>query len=250
MSYCHLVSSVRLEFSTREVELLRSRLEANSCLPGRLTITPNPPIPGGTVSVVYSPAGGPLAAAPVVNLGRGTNDWANGQSIEAVMVRNGDNWELTHEVPQDAFSVVYYLRNAGNVFDNNDSVDWRFATNQGFEPKPTPLFDRVSITPDPPIYGRQATITYRPGGTLLNTSTSVNIHRGVNGWDTVLESLPMTFQAQDGTWTVDWMIQPDATSIEFVFNEAATIWDNNSGDDWHFRTVPPPSDLPESWMIF
>lgn len=249
MSYCHLVASVRLEFSQREVDLMRNSLDASSCLPGPVSVSPNPPLPDQPVTVTYDPAGGPLAQAPTVFVRRGSNNWGNGQVTDAAMTRNGAVWEYTYQAPADAYSLHYYFRNlAGNVGDDNDGYHWRFATDQGFVPLPTPLPDRVIIEPDPPLTGRQALISYKAGGTPLNTSAAVFIHRGLSGWQTVLGNAPMTFDEATASWQYRWEIPEDATSIEFVFTDGESNWDNNNGDDWHFRTVDP-TYTSSNWTI-
>lgn len=251
MSYCHLVSTVRLEFSPREIALIRGRLSAVGCLPGRVTVEPNPPVAGAPVTVRYEPAGGPLQGLPGMQLGRGFNDWTNGQAFADAMTVSGSGWEATYTVPAQAYSIVHYLRapfESDFVYDNNDWNDWRFAVSNGVDPVPLLQSDRVTISPDPPQRGRPVSIRFNAIPGVLVGAAAMNIHRGVNGWDEILSPLPMT-RLDGDEWVVQWPVGETVNSIEFVFNNTQDIWDNNMGEDWHFLTVEAPPISFEGWML-
>ncbi|MDK2970352.1 MAG: hypothetical protein PWP23_107 [Candidatus Sumerlaeota bacterium] len=101
----------------------------------------------------------------------------------------------------------------------------------------------VTITPQPPVRGENATITYDATGRALQGATQVNIHLGQNNWDSVVTPDPAMTSQGSNTWTHTFTVAQDATQIDFVFNDGAETWDNNSGQDWHFTTTEA-SDTP------
>jgi hypothetical protein len=44
----------------------------------------------------------------------------------------------------------------------------------------------------------------------------------------------MTFNSTAGTWSITVPVASTATQLDFVFNNGASTWDNNSGADWHY----------------
>ncbi|MEO8377014.1 MAG: hypothetical protein ABI579_05025, partial [Candidatus Sumerlaeota bacterium] len=100
---------------------------------------------------------------------------------------------------------------------------------------------RAAITPDPVVRGQQATITYKPAGTALESAGNIYIHQGKNGWQSILAPRPALTNGGNGDWTHTFTVDADAASIDCVFTTQATgdsgTWDNNGGADWHFTTV-------------
>ncbi|GAB5495182.1 MAG: hypothetical protein Phyf2KO_02620 [Phycisphaerales bacterium] len=95
--------------------------------------------------------------------------------------------------------------------------------------------DRVVLEPETPIAGESVTITYDPQGGPLVGANSVFLHYGFNGWSSVNPTDPlMSYDAVDQTWSVNVPIASNATQLDIVFNDGSGIWDNNSGQDWHF----------------
>jgi hypothetical protein len=67
-----------------------------------------------------------------------------------------------------------------------------------------------------------------PGGT-----DPVYVHIGHSDWQDVVTPDPaMTWDAGEEAWSYTYSIPGSATSVEFVFNDGAGTWDNNSGADW------------------
>ncbi|MCC6547331.1 hypothetical protein IT570_09200 [Candidatus Sumerlaeota bacterium] len=114
---------------------------------------------------------------------------------------------------------------------------------------------RVTINPSPAVRGEEATITYKPAGGPLASAPSIYIHRGKNGWQSILSPRPALTDQGNGEWTHTFTVDADATAIDCVFTTTSTggagTWDNNGGADWHFSTVasdatatPSPSPSP------
>lgn len=245
MSYCNLNGSIRLEFSQREIDLMRSYLDASPCLPGPVAFSPDPPVVGKPLTITYDPAGRVLEGAATVWLMRTENDFASGSYYTLPMVRSGAFWQQTYTVPAGAYSAVIGFHNGAGTYDNYSNRYWRQAVDSGTDPVPPIPADRVAITPDPPIAGRDVTIVYTATGTTLAGAGAVEMQRGLDGWKVALDRLPMTSTATD-TWTATWPIPADAKSIEFDFTDGTATWDNNNQDDWHFRTVEGVGD---EWMV-
>ncbi|MBL7052281.1 MAG: hypothetical protein ISS00_00860, partial [Candidatus Marinimicrobia bacterium] len=58
------------------------------------------------------------------------------------------------------------------------------------------------------------------------------------GWQSVITPDPtMTFDADSSKWVYTYTISSSATSVDFVFNDGGSIWDNNGGQDWHIAVL-------------
>ncbi len=90
----------------------------------------------------------------------------------------------------------------------------------------------VTLTPAAPAAGQNVSITYNPAGRVLAGASQVRLHVGFNNWTTVINPDP-TMTLSSGVWTTTIAIPPTATQLDFVFNNGAGVWDNNSGQDWH-----------------
>ncbi len=97
---------------------------------GRATWFPDPVYPTNLFTVIYNPAGGPLATASMVNLYHGFDGF---QGITEPLMTNigvGSNlWTITIQIPSNRNSVVDLLfkgvnGTVSNVFDNNSTFDW------------------------------------------------------------------------------------------------------------------------------
>ncbi|MEM9411533.1 MAG: carbohydrate binding domain-containing protein, partial [Planctomycetota bacterium] len=92
----------------------------------------------------------------------------------------------------------------------------------------------VVVSPDPPEAGESVAIEYDSAGRPLAGSAQVWIHYGVNGWSTVYDDLPMSFDATSNKWTISVDLPGNAEVLDIVFNDGGGVWDNNDGQDWHF----------------
>ena len=87
-----------------------------------------------------------------------------------------------------------------------------------------------------PVAGESVTIYYDLDcrGVLPSGTDPVYIHIGHSGWLDVLSPDPaMTYDAGEKAWSYTYSIPSSATAVDFVFNDGAGTWDNNSGGDWH-----------------
>jgi hypothetical protein len=125
------------------------------------------------------------------------------------------------------------------------SVDTsRFVSFTVPDPAAAKNLGRVSINPNPPQRARSLTITYDAAGGPLAGASQVYIHRAKNNWSTIVSPDPAMTPGTGSTWTHTFVVDADANQIEFVFNNGAGTWDNNSGQDWKITTIEPPTDDP------
>lgn len=102
-----------------------------------------------------------------------------------------------------------------------------------------PSGDAASWFPEIPTAGENVTIYYDLAeGSLPNDTNPVKIHIGHSGWQSVITPDPtMTFDADSSKWVYTYTISSSATSVDFVFNDGGSIWDNNGGQDWHIAVL-------------
>jgi hypothetical protein len=92
-------------------------------------VTPDPLVAGGSATVVYNPAGRPLAGATTVRLHYGYNDWSQVASPDASMSWNAKTQRWTATVPliASASQFDFAFTNGSGVWDNNAGNDWHIA---------------------------------------------------------------------------------------------------------------------------
>ena len=207
----------------------------------------SPAAPNGCdpVTIRYYPTGRALATATGVFIHVGRNGWQDTVSPDPAMTKVGTYWEYSYVLPTNTTIIDVVFNNGAGVWDNNGGADWHVAvTNCGAAPEPLPT---VSFSPTNAAACDPITITYNPSGRPLLGANPVKIHVGHNGWqDVILPNPSMT--ASGANWTYVYAPPPGATNIDVVFNDGASTWDNNDGDDWHFDVADCP-DLPTGLAI-
>lgn len=124
----------------------------------RVRVTPPFPAPGGTATIAYDPAGGPLEGAPAVALHWGVDAFSAASTLP--MARNPDGtFAATLDIPAAATNrLAFCFKNdpdAPTAWDNNHHRDWQAL----FDPLPAPPPARPAayapvhtplVTDDPP----------------------------------------------------------------------------------------------------
>ncbi len=105
---------------------------------GRTCVSPQTPAAGSSVTVQYSPSGGPIAGASAVNIHLGWNGWHPAISPDAAMSFNSasNRWEYTVVVSQTATQLDCVFNNNANTWDNNNGQDWHFTVSPNANPQP------------------------------------------------------------------------------------------------------------------
>ncbi|MBI5154031.1 hypothetical protein HZA57_02240 [Candidatus Poribacteria bacterium] len=221
--------------------------ETQLAVPARVSITPDPPIRGESATIRYNPAGTLLESEPKILIHLGTNDWTFVEMPQPELKKNADGtWEHTFTVYDDAQHLDVAFTAGEKKWDNNNGADWFFPTaGAGYK--------RIEFTPNPPVVGEEAALVYDPKGSPLAGSEMVIIHLGRNKWAKIVEPDPLLAKREDGRFEYKFLVDPDARELDFVFHDANDVWDNNDGEDWHFKTiagkaaakaVPPPASEP------
>lgn len=194
----------------------------------------SPPVPGfgETVEITYQAHLGPISNANPASIHVGADDWIN--LVDTPMTSQGTGtWTYTYAVPAAASNRVacaFHDEQAPANWDNNGGNDWEATV------------DRVGVSPYPPVAGQACTIRYEDQGGPLAGEAAINIHLGYNGWSTIVSPDPaMTFHAGSGRWEYAFAVPTNAAQLDIVFNDGGSVWDNNSGMDWHraVQAAPP-----------
>jgi hypothetical protein len=126
----------------------------------RVRVSPPFPSPGGTATVTYNPAGGPLAGAGAVALHWGVDKFDAAST--AVMSRNpGGTFTATLDIPSSATNrLAFCFKNNpdtdnATIWDNNHGRDWQALFDPLPDlpaPRPVPYapFHSPVVTDDPP----------------------------------------------------------------------------------------------------
>jgi hypothetical protein len=81
-------------------------------------------------------------------------------------------------------------------------------------------------------------ISYNPAGGPLAGASQVYLHYGFNNWSPVVApDAAMSWNATDSVWNLSVPVNPQANQLDLVFNNGAGVWDNNTGQDWHFNVT-------------
>ncbi|MCB2155721.1 hypothetical protein KQI84_12625 [bacterium] len=151
-------------------------------IPNQVAISPDPAPAGGSVTVLYDPASGPLAGHSSVNIHHGYDGWSGVSDV--AMSQNVDGfWEVTYTVNASATSSIDMVFYDGGTWDNNGGNDWHFSVSTGPTPTPTATPTPTdSPTPSPtPTASPTPSPTPTPTDTPTPTPTATPYWSG-NGW--------------------------------------------------------------------
>lgn len=96
-------------------------------------LSPNTPIAGQNVQIVYLPGDDLLAGASTVRAHVGFNSWETVLSPDAQMTFEpiDESWRCTVFVPANATQLDVVFNDGAGVWDNNNGFDWHFAVQPG-----------------------------------------------------------------------------------------------------------------------
>jgi 1,4-alpha-glucan branching enzyme len=153
-----------------------------------VTVVPDPPMRGESVTIQYNASGRVLQGAAQVSIHLGWNSWSTVIDPDPAMTSVGtDLWEHTVTVPVDAGQLDCVFNDGAGTWDNNDSNDWHIPTSMDISGFP------LGATLIPSSQG---------GGVAFRVwapnASSVNVPGQFNGWDT--GAAPMTADG-GGIWS-------------------------------------------------
>jgi autotransporter-associated beta strand protein len=105
---------------------------------GVVSVNPDPPVAGQTVTVRYNPAGRPLQNAGQVYLHYAINSWDNRVVPRPAMSNVNGQWQYTFTLPGNAevLRMVFTATPEGNdngPWDSNGGADWNIAVTTGVQ---------------------------------------------------------------------------------------------------------------------
>ena len=158
---------------------------------GRVCVSPAPPVANNSVTIRYTPSGGPIAGAGQVYIHLGWNNWNPVISPDAAMTFDSISnvWVYSTAVPGTATQLDCVFNNGAGTWDNNSGQDWHFTVSSVPQPPPTP--GNVTATPVSPTQisvnwaassGATGYIVERDGSPIATTSGTSYMDSGlVNG---------------------------------------------------------------------
>jgi len=113
-----------------------------------VSVLPNPPIAGNSVTIQYNATKRNISAANPVYLHLGWNNWGNVISPDRAMTFNAASnlWEFTTNAPANATQLDVVFNNGSGTWDNNGGADWHFAASAG-PPQPPATPTGLTATP-------------------------------------------------------------------------------------------------------
>ena len=143
-NYCYtIVATNVVGSSTASASQCATTLTNNPSLcNGRACVSPAPLVQTNSVTVSYSTAGGPLAAAAAIYVHLGWNKWATVTAPDPVMTYNATLgvWQYSTNIPANATELDLDFNNSSGTWDNNGGagIDYRFTVATNSTPPPPP----------------------------------------------------------------------------------------------------------------
>ena len=157
-------------------------------------------------------------------------------------------WDDQNDFDGDGYSNYEEVYAGYLTFNNIYTYDIYSSSSH---PSGTPTVPaEVGYTPNPATRTNTLTITYKPNEGPLAGVAAVNLYVGhskrtAGEWQDV-QTLAMTWDAGNSRWTVNYLVPSNATSVDFVFNDGSTKWDNNNQNDWQVTVI---GENPEGFVM-
>ncbi len=196
-----------------------------------VTTAPDPIVANQSVTITYDANGRVLELAEAVYMHYGFNNWGYVAAADVEMTETSPGsavYEVTVPVKSYAEEMNITFTDGEFTDDNNDGFDWNFIV--------TGTIPRVSVYPDPPVAGEDVTITYNPEDGVLDGVASVYIHYGFNDFNPTIDPDPLMTSNGD-VWEITVPVDFRACTLDMVFNDGGSTWDNNDNNDYTFDTV-------------
>lgn len=151
---------------------------------GPVTVSPNPPVAGNSVTIQYVAAGRVLASASQVYIHLGWNNWNPVVSPDAAMALNSASnaWQYTVTVPANATNLNCVFNNGSGTWDNNGGANWNFNISANSNPQPPSPPQNLVVTP---VQTNQVNLTWSAAsgaaGYIVNRdNTAVTVTAGTS----------------------------------------------------------------------
>ncbi len=117
---------------------------------GPVSVSPNPPVAGNSVTIQYVAAGRNLSSAGQIYVHLGWNNWNPVVSPDAAMIPQGgtsNGWQSTVIPPSGTTNLNCVFNNGTGIWDNNGGANWNFNVSANSNPQPPSQPQNLSVTP-------------------------------------------------------------------------------------------------------
>ena len=196
--------------------------------PASATVAFDPSAPAGcgtVVTISYEANDGPLQNPTNVWAYVGRNGWLDASNQPMTLAAGV--WTLAYAIPEDTYELNLSFTDGGTRWDNNGGADWTLpVTGCGGLPA------AVSLSPAVPQGCIPVKFSYEiNAGPLTNGATPIYLFVGHNGWQNT-QHVALTNETGD-LWSGWYTIPDDTWELNYVFHNAADVWDNNGYADWN-----------------
>ena len=144
-------------------------------------------------------------------------------------------WDDRNDFDNDGFSNFEEVQ-AGYALSNNIYAFNIYSASSKPSGLPGTIPSAASAAPNPANPGATLAVTYTPNGGTLSNAAQVVMHIGhskrtMGSWQDVT-NIAMT--GGGGTWTANYAVPTNATSVDVTFYDGGTTWD---GSDWQFAVA-------------
>ncbi|MEM8835514.1 MAG: dockerin type I domain-containing protein [Planctomycetota bacterium] len=198
---------------------------------GVVTLDPETPTAGESVSLTYDPAGRPLDSAPQVFAHIGFNEWQNVVTPDPAMTFNGATglWEVGPiDIPSDASQIDLAFTDGNGTWDNNggQGIDWHFDV-QGAAPPP---FQMDGVSNEQSLTTIAQVGSYSIRAALSGTQLYVNAPTSRNGNDHFIYIAAIPGGMQNANWGKSGQIAAwDAFLADEHDNDYSSWFDTGAG---------------------
>ena len=242
-----------------------------------VSVSPNPPVAGNSVTIQYVAAGRNLSTASQIYIHLGWNNWNPVVSPDAAMTFNSVSnwWTYTVAVPANATSLNCVFNNGSGTWDNNGGANWNFAVSTGGSSQPPSQPQHLAAIP---VQTNQIALSWSaaagaagyivdrddaPVGTTVNTSyTDVGLATGSYHCYSVVASNSAGFSTPSATVCTNTLATAPTNLPPFVldgaFDSPGYLLASNSlvlyaavrGTTLYVATGSPGTSGPNDYFIF
>ncbi|MBT3193564.1 MAG: hypothetical protein HN341_13520, partial [Verrucomicrobia bacterium] len=239
----YYIEATDVRGNVRKTDIQHVFVEDDGVVEGSIVTFPDDPTDNATIVVKYEAGGSDLVGVDPVVM-EASFDGGTNMSFAAYPMTNlaTDIWQVDVMPTNNAPELTVWFRNASStLFDSRDTLNWSIAIRDADAPT-----GPGSVTFSNAPVSQPVVITYHPNAGVLQGAEQIYAHIGFNDWGAVIDPDVSMSRVDANNWQYSVVPIEDATNINLVFNNGGPIWDNHSGNDWHFsvtgaaQVVVPP----------
>ncbi len=237
----YYIEAVDTRGNTNRTDIQHVFVEDDGLADGSVVTFSDDPSDCDPITVTYAAGGGVLQGATQVVV-QASLDGESSWTPHVMTNLETDVWRIDVVPTNNAPSLtVWFEETDGDPVDSRGGLNWSTAIRDCDAPTGTAAVVFSNAPVSEPVV-----ITFHPNAGVLQGSAQIYAHIGFNYWETVLDPDVAMSKVGENSWQYSVVPIDGSTNINMVFNDGATTWDNNSGDDWHFtvtgavqEVVPP-----------